>query len=90
MLMWPTLTAPRLPTSWLRVWTRGLSYRGKLNGTPAVERFAHDLERVCVDTVEAGHMTKDLAVLIGPDQPWMNTNQFLDKLDQSLNAKMGG
>jgi hypothetical protein len=58
------------------------------SGTPDVEKFAHDLEKVCVDTVEAGHMTKDLAVLIGPDQPWMNTNQFLDKLDQNLKAKM--
>ena len=77
------------PIASIFAWTRGLSYRGKLDGTPAVEQFAHDLEQVCVDTVEAGHMTKDLAVLIGPDQPWMNTNQFLDKLDQNLKAKMG-
>ena len=77
------------PIASIFAWTRGLSYRGKLDGTPEVEKFASDLERVCVDTVEAGHMTKDLAVLIGPDQPWLNTNQFLDKLDQNLKAKMG-
>ena len=77
------------PIASIFAWTRGLSYRGKLDGTPDVEKFAHDLEKVCVDTVEAGHMTKDLAVLIGPDQPWLNTNQFLDKLDQNLKAKMG-
>ena len=77
------------PIASIFAWTRGLSYRGKLDGTPEVEKFAHDLEKVCVDTVEAGHMTKDLAVLIGPDQPWLNTNQFLDKLDQNLKAKMG-
>ena len=76
------------PIASIFAWTRGLAYRGKLDGTPDVEQFAHDLEKVCVDTVEAGHMTKDLAVLIGPDQPWMNTNQFLDKLDQNLKAKM--
>jgi isocitrate dehydrogenase len=77
------------PIASIFAWTRGLAYRGKLDGTPEVEKFAHDLEQVCVDTVEAGHMTKDLAVLIGPEQPWMNTNQFLDQLDQNLKAKMG-
>jgi len=77
------------PIASIFAWTRGLTYRGKLDGTPEVERFAGDLEQVCVGTVEAGHMTKDLAVLIGPDQPWLNTNQFLDKLDQNLKAKMG-
>jgi isocitrate dehydrogenase len=76
------------PIASIFAWTRGLAYRGKLDGTPEVETFARDLEQVCVDTVEAGHMTKDLAVLIGPDQPWLNTNQFLDKLDQNLGAKM--
>ena len=58
------------PIASIFAWTRGLSYRGKLDGTPEVEKFASDLERVCIDTVEAGYMTKDLAVLIGPDQPW--------------------
>ena len=77
------------PIASIFAWTRGLSYRGRLDGTPEVEKFARDLEKVCVDTVEAGHMTKDLAVLIGPDQPWLNTNQFLDKLDQNLKARMG-
>ena len=77
------------PIASIFAWTRGLAYRGKIDGTPEVEQFAHDLEKVCVDTVEAGHMTKDLAVLIGPDQPWLNTNQFLDKLDENLKLKMG-
>ena len=77
------------PIASIFAWTRGLAYRGKLDGTPEVEQFAETLEKVCVDTVEAGHMTKDLAVLIGPDQPWLNTKEFLDKLDQNLKAKMG-
>ena len=77
------------PIASIFAWTRGLAYRGKLGGTPEVEKFARDVEKVCVDTVEAGHMTKDLAVLIGPDQPWMNTNQFLDKLTQNLKVKRG-
>ncbi|MFO1075327.1 MAG: NADP-dependent isocitrate dehydrogenase [Geminicoccaceae bacterium] len=77
------------PIASIFAWTRGLTYRGKLDGTPEVAKFAADLEQVCIDTVEAGAMTKDLAVLIGPEQPWLNTNQFLDKLDQNLKAKMG-
>jgi isocitrate dehydrogenase len=76
------------PIASIFAWTRGLTYRAKIDGTPEVERFATALEQVCVDTVEAGFMTKDLAVLIGPDQPWLNTNQFLDKLDQNLKARM--
>ena len=76
------------PIASIFAWTRGLAYRGKLDGTSDVEQFAHDPKKVRIDTVEAGHMTKDLAVLIGPDQPWLNTNQFLDKLCQNLKAKM--
>ncbi len=65
-------------------WTRGLTYRGRIDGTPEVERFAKTLERVCVDTVEAGQMTKDLAILIGPDQPWLSTERFLDAIEANL------
>jgi len=76
------------PIASIFAWTRGLSYRGKLDGTPEVEAFAATLEKVCIDTVESGKMTKDLALLIGPDQPWQTTEQFLDALDQGLKAKM--
>ncbi len=69
-------------------WTRGLKYRGKFDETPDVVAFADALEQVCVETVEAGFMTKDLALLIGPDQAWINTTEFLDKLDENLQAKM--
>ena len=74
------------PIASIFAWTRGLSYRAKFDDTADVAAFAETLERVCVETVETGHMTKDLAILIGPDQPWMTTNQFLDKLDQGLRA----
>ena len=77
------------PIASIFAWTRGLAYRGKLDGTPEVEKFAATLEKVCIDTVEGGQMTKDLALLIGPDQPWLTTEQFLDALDQGLQAKMG-
>jgi isocitrate dehydrogenase len=65
-------------------WTRGLTYRARLDETPAVEEFARTLERVCVETVESGQMTKDLALLIGPDQPWLTTEQFLDAVAENL------
>jgi isocitrate dehydrogenase len=65
-------------------WTRGLTYRARLDGTPEVERFAKTLEEVCVGTVEGGKMTKDLALLIGPDQPWLTTEQFLDAIAANL------
>jgi isocitrate dehydrogenase len=55
-----------------------------------VSRFAATLEKVCVDTVEAGLMTKDLAILIGPDQPWLTTRQFLNKLDENLKKEING
>jgi len=76
------------PIASIFAWTRGLKYRGKFDQTPDVVAFADALEQVCVETVEAGFMTKDLALLIGPDQAWMNTTEFLDKLDENLQAKM--
>ncbi|WP_027132674.1 NADP-dependent isocitrate dehydrogenase [Geminicoccus roseus] len=72
------------PIASIFAWTRGLTYRGKIDGTPDVEQFAATLEKVCVDTVEGGQMTKDLAVLIGPEQPWLTTTGFLDALDKQL------
>ena len=69
-------------------WTRGLAHRAKLDGNDELARFADTLERVCVETVESGHMTKDLALLIGPDQPWLSTTGFLDKIDENLQAAM--
>jgi isocitrate dehydrogenase len=76
------------PIASIYAWTRGLWYRGKFDGTPEVQRFAEALEKICVDTVEAGHMTKDLALLISPQQTWMTTTQFLDKLDSNLKKAM--
>ena len=78
------------PIASIFAWTRGLHYRGQFDGTPEVGRFANALEKVCVGTVESGFMTKDLAILIGPDQPWMTTEQFLDKLDENLQTRMQG
>jgi isocitrate dehydrogenase len=72
------------PIASIFAWTRGLAYRAKIDGTPEVEAFAQTLERVCVDIVEGGQMTKDLALLIGPDQPWLTTEQFLDALEGGL------
>ncbi len=76
------------PIASIFAWTRGLAYRGSFDNTPDVTRFAQTLEKVCVDTVEAGFMTKDLAILISPDQPWLTTTKFLDKLDQGLKQAM--
>src|SRR5437667_4954215 len=69
-------------------WTRGLTHRAKLDGNAALDRFAHTLERVCVETVESGYMTKDLALLVGPEQKWLTTEGFLDKVDANLKATM--
>ena len=77
------------PIASIYAWTRGLWYRGKFDGTPEVQKFAENLEKVCVDTVESGYMTKDLALLISPDQKWLSTTQFLDKLDENLKKAMG-
>jgi isocitrate dehydrogenase len=76
------------PIASIFAWTRGLSFRAKFDETPEVGRFAETLEKVCVDTVEDGHMTKDLALLISPDQPWLTTQQFLGKLDENLQKAM--
>jgi isocitrate dehydrogenase len=77
------------PIASIFAWTGGLKHRGRMDETPDVVNFAETLERVCVETVESGSMTKDLAILIGPEQEWLTTNQFLDKLDQNLQAAMG-
>jgi len=69
-------------------WTRGLAHRAKLDDNAKLAKFALALEKVCVDTVEAGFMTKDLALLIGPDQPWLSTTAFLDKIDENLQKAM--
>ena len=69
-------------------WTRGLAHRAKLDGNDDLKMFSHTLERVCIDTVEGGHMTKDLALLVGPDQRWLSTTGFLDKIDENLKAAM--
>jgi len=76
------------PIASIYAWTRGLWYRGKFDGTPEVQTFAEALEKVCVDTVESGFMTKDLALLISPDQKWLSTTDFLDKLDENLKKTM--
>ncbi|MEQ1697561.1 MAG: NADP-dependent isocitrate dehydrogenase [Hyphomicrobiaceae bacterium] len=70
-------------------WTRGLAHRAKLDSNPELAKFADTLEKVCVDTVEAGFMTKDLALLVGPDQKWLSTTGFLDKVDDNLKIAMG-
>jgi len=69
-------------------WTRGLSHRAKLDGNADLAKFAQTLENVCVQTVESGFMTKDLALLIGPDQAWLSTTGFLDKVDKNLQRAM--
>ena len=69
-------------------WSRGLAHRAKLDDNAELAKFAATLETVCVDTVEAGYMTKDLALLIGPDQPWLSTTAFLDKVDENLKLAM--
>jgi isocitrate dehydrogenase len=78
------------PIASIFAWTRGLIYRGRFDNTPEVVRFAETLEKVCIDTVEDGKMTKDLALLIGPDQPWMTTEQFFEAIVQNLEAEMAG
>jgi len=77
------------PIASIFAWTRGLAHRGKLDGTPEVTGFADALEDVCVKTVEGGQMTKDLALLVGPDQPWLTTQEFLAALDDNLKARLG-
>ncbi|MBN9014569.1 MAG: NADP-dependent isocitrate dehydrogenase, partial [Rhizobiales bacterium] len=76
------------PIASIFAWTGGLKYRGKFDDTPDVTRFAETLEKVCIETVEAGDMTKDLAILIGPDQKWLTTEQFFEKIRENLEKKM--
>jgi isocitrate dehydrogenase len=76
------------PIASIFAWTRGLAHRGKLDGTPAVTEFAEKLEQVCVETVEGGQMTKDLALLISRDAPWLTTDEFMNALDQNLAKKL--
>ena len=76
------------PIASIFAWTGGLKYRGKFDDTPEVVRFAETLERVCVETVEAGKMTKDLAILVGPEQAWMTTEQFFEAIVHNLEAAM--
>jgi isocitrate dehydrogenase len=76
------------PIASIFAWTRGLEHRGKVDNTPEVVGFAEALEQVCVETVEAGQMTKDLALLVGPDQPYLNTQEFLGALDENLKKKV--
>ena len=78
------------PIASIFAWTRGLAHRGKLDNTPGVIDFAEKLEQVCIETVEAGQMTKDLAILISKDQPYLNTEDFLAALDDGLRKKMAG
>ena len=72
------------PIASIFAWTSGLSARGRMDGTPEVREFAEKLQRVCVQTVESGKMTKDLALLVGPDQPWQTTEEFLSSIDENL------
>ncbi len=76
------------PIASIFAWTRGLAHRGKLDGTPAVTNFADTLEKVIIDTVEGGAMTKDLSLLIAPDAPWQSTEEFMNTLDQALAQRL--
>jgi isocitrate dehydrogenase len=76
------------PIASIFAWTQGLSHRGRLDDTPEVGEFAQTLERVCVETVEEGKMTKDLALLVGSDQPWLTTQEFLASIDENLQRAM--
>ncbi len=76
------------PIASIFAWTRGLVYRGEFDATASVVTFARALEKVCVDTVESGDMTKDLALLVGPEQKWLTTQQFLDKVAENLAQAM--
>ena len=76
------------PIASIFAWTRGLSYRAKFDDTPDVAAFADTLEKVCIQTVERGQMTKDLAILISGEQPFLTTDAFLDALDTNLKAAM--
>ena len=76
------------PIASIFAWTQGLTHRGEMDGTPEVTRFAQTLERVCVETVEEGKMTKDLALLVSEDTPFLTTEEFLAALDDNLRLAM--
>jgi isocitrate dehydrogenase len=76
------------PIASIYAWTRGLYFRGKMDGTPEVQNFASALEKVCVDVVESGQMTKDLAILIDPNHKYLNTQSFLDAIDAEMKRRM--
>ena len=78
------------PIASIFAWSRGLYYRGQFDDNAELQRFAETLERVCVECVEQGKMTKDLALLIGPEQPWLNTADFFTAIDEGLNAALAG
>ena len=78
------------PIASIFAWTRALIYRGRFDETPEVVKFAETIERICIETVESGKMTKDLAILIGPDQAWMTTEQFFEAIVQNLEVEMTG
>ena len=78
------------PIASIFAWTRGFSHRARLDGNDELAGFARDLEQVCIETVESGHMTRDLAILVGDDTPFMNTEEFLAKLDENLKIKRNG
>ena len=77
------------PIASIFAWTRGLAHRGSLDSTPEVTGFAETLERICIETVESGQMTKDLALLVGPDTPWLTTEDFLATIDANLRRAVG-
>ena len=76
------------PIASIFAWTRGLSHRGNLDGNEGLIKFAESLEKVCIETVESGSMTKDLAILINKDQKYLTTNQFLEAIDGNLKKKL--
>ncbi len=77
------------PIASIFAWTRGLAHRGRMDDTPAVAEFAETLERTCIETVESGRMTKDLALLVGDGQEWQTTQEFLASIDENLQQAMG-
>ena len=76
------------PIASIFAWTRGLAHRGKLDGNDKLINFANTIEKVCIDRVERGAMTKDLAILVGPSSKYLTTNQFLDVIDNNLKKKL--
>ena len=76
------------PIASIFAWTRGLAHRGKLDGNEELIKFANTIEQVCIECVENGSMTKDLAILIGPSSKYLTTNQFLDVIDKNLKKKL--